>query len=127
MHNMDPQGARDQMHQHGQPVESGRFNAVSQLRSIAGLCNSGDFDAATMKLPLHERKINGDATDQAILRFSESLGPVSELRQMWKKTFELAFNSKNKYMLRTLELVQEKGLELALPSMEASSFRPQDT
>lgn len=127
MHNMDPQGARDQMHQHGQPVESGRFNAVSQLRSIAGLCNSGDFDAATMRLPLHERKINGDATDQAILRFSESLGPVSELRQMWKKTFELAFNSKNKYMLRTLELVQEKGLELALPSMEASSFRPQDT
>ena len=127
MHNMDPQGARDQMHQHGQPVESGRFNAVSQLRSIAGLCNSGDFDAATMKLPLHERKINGDATDQAILRFSESLGPVSELRQMWKKTFELAFNSKNKYMLRTLELVQEKGLELALPSMEVSSFRPQDT
>jgi len=127
MHNMDPQGARDQMHQHGQPVESGRFNAVSQLRSIAGLCNSGDFDAATMKLPLHERKINGDATDQAILRFSESLGPVSELRQMWKKTFELAFNSKNKYMLGTLELVQEKGLELALPSMEASSFRPQDT
>jgi sodium/potassium-transporting ATPase subunit alpha len=124
---MDPQGARDQMHQHGQPVESGRFNAVSQLRSIAGLCNSGDFDAATMRLPLHERKINGDATDQAILRFSESLGPVSELRQMWKKTFELAFNSKNKYMLRTLELVQEKGLELALPSMEASSFRPQDT
>jgi sodium/potassium-transporting ATPase subunit alpha len=124
---MDPQGARDQMHQHGQPVESGRFNAVSQLRSIAGLCNSGDFDAATMKLPLHERKINGDATDQAILRFSESLGPVSELRQMWRKTFELAFNSKNKYMLRTLELVQEKGLELALPSMEASSFRPQDT
>lgn len=80
-----------------------------------------------MKLPLHERKINGDATDQAILRFSESLGPVSELRQMWKKTFELAFNSKNKYMVRTLELVQEKGLELALPSMEASSFRPQDT
>jgi sodium/potassium-transporting ATPase subunit alpha len=126
MHNMDPQGARDQMHQHGQPVESGRSNAVSQLRSIAGLCNSGEFDAATMKLPLHERKINGDATDQAILRFSESLGPVSELRQMWKKTFELAFNSKNKYMIRTLELVQEKGLELALPSMEASSFRPQD-
>jgi sodium/potassium-transporting ATPase subunit alpha len=124
---MDPQGARDQMHQHGQQVESGKSNAVSQLRFIAGLCNSGEFDAATMKLPLHERKINGDATDQAILRFSESLGPVSELRQMWKKTFELAFNSKNKYMVRTLELVQEKGLELALPSMEASSFRPQDT
>jgi sodium/potassium-transporting ATPase subunit alpha len=82
---------------------------------------------SSMRLPLHERKINGDATDQAILRFSESLGPVSELRQMWKKTFELAFNSKNKYMIRTLELVQDKGLELALPSTEASTFRPQDT
>lgn len=127
MHNMDPQSARDEMHQYGQPVEGGRSNAVSQLRSIAGLCNSGEFDVATMKLPLHERKINGDATDQAILRFSESLGPVSELRQMWKKTFELAFNSKNKYMVRTHELVQGKGLDLALPSTEASSFRPEDT
>jgi len=127
MHNMDPQSARDEMHQYGRPVEGGRSNAVSQLRLISGLCNSGEFDAATMKLPLHERKINGDATDQAILRFSESLGSVSELRQMWKKTFELAFNSKNKYMIRTLELVQEQGLELALPSTEASSFRPQDT
>jgi len=127
MHNMDPQTARDELYQYGQPVENGRSNAVSQLRSIAGLCNAGEFDASTMKLPLHERKINGDATDQAILRFSESLGPVSELRQMWKKTFELAFNSKNKYMIRTLELVQENGLELALPSTEASTFRFQDT
>jgi sodium/potassium-transporting ATPase subunit alpha len=127
MHNMDPQTARDEMH----PVY-GKFqvkvsNAVAQLRSIAGLCNSGEFDAATNHLPLHERKINGDATDQAILRFSESLGPVSELRQMWKKTFELAFNSKNKYMIRTLELDQEKGLDLALSSEEIPSFRPQDT
>jgi sodium/potassium-transporting ATPase subunit alpha len=124
---MDPQTARDEMHQYGLPVEGKGSNAVSQLRSIAGLCNSGEFDAATNKLPLHERKINGDATDQAILRFSESLGPVSELRQAWKKTFELAFNSKNKYMIRTLELVQEKGLELTLPPTEASSFRPEDT
>lgn len=127
MHNMDPQTARDELYQYGQPVENGRSNAVSQLRFIAGLCNAGEFDAATMKLPIHERKINGDATDQAILRFSESLGPVSELRLMWRKTFELAFNSKNKYMIRTLELVQEKGLKLALPSTEASTFRPQDT
>jgi sodium/potassium-transporting ATPase subunit alpha len=128
MHNMDPQTTRDEMHQYGQPTREGKIsNAVAQLRSIAGLCNSGEFDAATNHLPLHERKINGDATDQAILRFSESLGPVSELRQMWKKTFELAFNSKNKYMIRTLELVQQKGLDLALSSEEIASFRPQDT
>jgi sodium/potassium-transporting ATPase subunit alpha len=128
MHNMDPQTARDEMHHYGNRVSEGNSsNAIAQLRSIAGLCNASEFDAATNDLPLHERRINGDATDQAILRFSESLGPVSELRQVWKKTFELAFNSKNKYMIRTLELVQEKGLELALSSTEAASFRPEDT
>src|SRR5450432_3190134 len=123
--NMTPEAARDELIQRRR--DSPGKNAVEQLRLIAGLCNSGEFDAATMKLPLHERKINGDATDQAILRFSESLGPVTELRQMWKKSFELAFNSKNKYMIRTLELVQPEGLDLALSTAEAASFHPKDT
>lgn len=125
LQNMDPQCTRDEMMH--RRTEGRGFNAVDQLRAIAGLCNSGEFDAATNHLPLHERKINGDATDQAVLRFSESLGPVSELRQMWKKTFELAFNSKNKYMIRTLELAEKEGLDVALPSTEAASFRPEDT
>src|SRR2546423_1853039 len=68
-----------------------REDVIDQLRIIAGLCNSGEFDASTMHLPIHERKINGDATDQAILRLSESLGPVSELRRDWKKCFEITF------------------------------------
>jgi sodium/potassium-transporting ATPase subunit alpha len=52
---------------------------------------------------------------------------VSELRRMWKKTFELAFNSKNKYMIRTLALVEVEGLKVALPAAEAEAFRPDDT
>ncbi|EMD89795.1 hypothetical protein COCC4DRAFT_124864 [Bipolaris maydis ATCC 48331] len=76
--------------------------AVDQIRVIGGLCNSGEFDAATMHLPIADRKINGDATDQAILRLSESFGSVSELRNQWKKTFEIAFNSKNKFMVRIM-------------------------
>jgi sodium/potassium-transporting ATPase subunit alpha len=129
MHNMDPTSARDEMMQYGKPQTEGKrpSNSIAQLRTIAGLCNSGEFDASTSGLPLHERKINGDATDQAILRFSESLGPVTELRQMWKKSFELAFNSKNRYMIRTLELVQPEGLDLALSTAEAASFHPKDT
>lgn len=112
---------------YGRDMKEGHTsNAVAQLRAVAGLCNSGEFDAATFNLPIHERKINGDATDQAVLRLSESLGPVSELRQMWKKTFELAFNSKNKYMIRTFELAQKEGLDLALPNTEAATFRPED-
>ncbi|KUJ19293.1 putative H /K ATPase alpha subunit [Mollisia scopiformis] len=122
---MDPQAARDEMMQQSQ--KNGKTNAVAQLRAIAVLCNSGEFDAAINDLPLHERKINGDATDQAILRFSESLGSVSEIRGLWKKTFELAFNSKNKYMIRTFELGQEEDLNIALPSTEAATFRPEDT
>lgn len=53
-------------------------------------------------MPIHERKINGDATDQAVLRLSESLGSVAQLRQDWKKIFEIAFNSKNKFMVRIM-------------------------
>jgi sodium/potassium-transporting ATPase subunit alpha len=77
-------------------------HAVDQIRIIGGLCNSGEFDAATMHMPISERTINGDATDQAILRLSESFGPVAELRNQWKKTFEIAFNSKNKFMVRIM-------------------------
>lgn len=97
-------------------------NPISQLRTVAGLCNSGEFDAATYHLPLHERKMHGDATDQAVLRFSESLGAVDELRQAWAKTFELAFNSKNKFMIRTHILAQKSGLDMALPFGERGDF-----
>ncbi|KAI9047993.1 hypothetical protein LZ554_007791 [Drepanopeziza brunnea f. sp. 'monogermtubi'] len=128
MYNMTPESALDEMMLYGRDMKEGHTsNAVAQLRSLAGLCNSGEFDAGTFSLPIQERKINGDATDQAVLRFSESLGPVSELRNMWKKTFELAFNSKNKYMIRTLELVEREGLDIALPNSEAATFRPEDT
>ncbi|KAI4690640.1 uncharacterized protein J4E88_002112 [Alternaria novae-zelandiae] len=79
-----------------------KTNIMDQVRMLGGLCNSGEFDAATMHLPIAERKINGDATDQAILRLSESLGSVAELRRDWKKVFEIAFNSKNKFMVRLM-------------------------
>jgi len=77
-------------------------NIIDQVRILGGLCNSGEFDAATMDLPISDRKINGDATDQAILRLSEALGSVTQLRRDWKKVFEIAFNSKNKFMIRIM-------------------------
>lgn len=79
-----------------------REDVIDRLRMLAGLCNSGEFDAATMHLPVAQRKINGDATDQALLRLSESLGSVAELRRDYKKVFEIAFNSKNKFMVRLM-------------------------
>ena len=79
--------------------ESESREVLDQLRSVGGLCNAAQFDAASLALPLSERKINGDATDSAILRFSEELGEVSDLTQNWKREFDLPFNSKNKYMV----------------------------
>jgi sodium/potassium-transporting ATPase subunit alpha len=79
-----------------------RENIIDQVRILGGLCNSGEFDAATMHLPIAERTINGDATDQAVLRLSEGLGSVAELRRDFKKVFEIAFNSKNKFMVRLM-------------------------
>lgn len=101
-------------------------NSISQLRALAGLCNAGAFDASTMNLPLHERIVHGDATDQAILRFSESLGDVAELRRWWRAKYELAFNSKNKYMIKAFTLAHQSGVSLALPADTASIFGPGD-
>lgn len=121
---MTAQSARDTLaiNKHSAPNN----NALDQLRAIAGLCNAGQLDAATMRLPLHERVIHGDATDQAILRFSESLGQVAELKRCWSTKYELAFNSKNKYMIRALGLSHPDGLSLALPLDTASVFQPGD-
>ena len=124
MQRMTPQGARDTtiINRHHSP----RKNAIDQLRAVAGLCNAGEFDATTRQLPLHERVIHGDATDQAILRFSEGLGPVAELRRCWHTKYELAFNSKNKYMIRALGLAHPDGLAFALPEGTAAVFQPGD-
>jgi sodium/potassium-transporting ATPase subunit alpha len=88
--------------------------AATQLRAIAALCNAAEFDAADMDTPVHRRRAHGDATDQAILRFSEQLGSVREMHQGWKRTFELAFRSKNKFMIRTFEMGQDEAAQSIL-------------
>lgn len=102
-----PEAARNlmgviQSEKEASPSSGNLEEVINQVRILGGLCNSGEFDAATMNLPIAERKINGDATDQAILRLSESFGSVFELRHDWKKIFEIAFNSKNKFMVRLM-------------------------
>ena len=97
-------------------------NAIKQLRAVAAICNAGEFDVTSITRPLADRIIIGDATDQAVLRFSESLGPVSDTRNMWRKRFDLSFNSKNKFMIRVHSASDSKGPEDALPFLEASAF-----
>jgi sodium/potassium-transporting ATPase subunit alpha len=68
-----------------QKQEGKSINAIEQLRAVAALYNIRESDAATDDVPLHERHIIGDATDQAVLRLSKSLGPIAELRKIWEE------------------------------------------
>ncbi|MCJ1306958.1 hypothetical protein MMC25_000602 [Agyrium rufum] len=104
-------------------LEDSNFSSTKQLHALAGLCNAGEFEAATTNLPLKDRVIIGDATDQAVLRFSEGLGSVHELRNMWRKRFDLAFNSKNKFMIRIFSALPTTDPETALSVKEAEDFR----
>lgn len=79
------------------------IDGIEYLYTIAGLCNSASFDPRTIHLPLSERIIHSNATDQAILRFAESIAPTAELEQKWNKVSELSFNSKAKFMARLYE------------------------
>ncbi|KAF8968636.1 hypothetical protein BDZ97DRAFT_1799384 [Flammula alnicola] len=73
--------------------------AHHQLHKAGTLCNGASFDSATAHLPVAEREINGDATDAAVLRFIESVGPASQVRESNAQIFQIPFNSKNKWML----------------------------
>ncbi|KAJ5950048.1 hypothetical protein N7454_001632 [Penicillium verhagenii] len=99
---------------------------LRQVQAIAGLCNAGEFDNESSNVPLSERRIFGDATDQAILRFSESLGSVAELRKPWKTIFNLAFDSKNKFMIKAMQTSSPEAPSICLSPIETGNFRSGD-
>jgi sodium/potassium-transporting ATPase subunit alpha len=91
-----------------------------QFALIAGLCNEAEFDPTTQHLPIEQRKVHGNATDQAVLRLAESIRSVSEMQLKWQTLFRLAFNSKNKFMIT---IVQK--LRASLETQEQALDRPQ--
>lgn len=99
-----------------------RKAALEQLRVLSAVCNAGEFDPTTIHLPLAERRIIADATDQAILRLSEGLGPVAQSRDMWRKRFDLAFNSKNKFALRVVSADNKAAVSSTLSISETKAF-----
>ncbi|KDR77765.1 hypothetical protein GALMADRAFT_412632 [Galerina marginata CBS 339.88] len=88
---------------------------LSQLALVSRLCNGAKFEGQAERVPVSQRTIKGDPTDTAILRFGEeslqkSLSMdegtemVRTLSRTYKKTFEIPFNSRNKWMM---SIVQE--------------------
>lgn len=101
-------------------------SVVQQLVAVGSLCNAGEFDTASEKAPLSERRIYGDATDQAILRFSESQGSVADIRKGWKKFFSLDFDSKNKFMVKAFTPVLPDSPKAWLSTAESNDFNAED-
>ncbi|KAK8062598.1 Na/K ATPase alpha 1 subunit [Apiospora hydei] len=88
--------------------------AIHQLRSAAGLCKATDLDAEALSAPLAERRIFGDATDQAALRFSAGLGSVPDPRGVCTRRFALALDSRNRFVAPLLGLAEPRGLGVLL-------------
>ncbi|KAG5950444.1 hypothetical protein E4U53_005040 [Claviceps sorghi] len=103
-------------------------HAFGQLASLSALCNGAELDASQADIPIEKRNIFGDATDTAVLRFSElvSHGNVNYFRSCWKRVFELAFNSKNKFMIRCFTISRQEALGRTLTQQNASGFKDDD-
>ncbi|BEI88802.1 uncharacterized protein CcaverHIS019_0201640 [Cutaneotrichosporon cavernicola] len=85
----------------------GTDERVAQLATIAGLCNGAQFES--------EGRVNGDATDSAILRFADSLRSVDATNSDWAEVYKAAFSSKTKFMLRLLRLSGSSSLSTPAP------------
>ncbi|KND90695.1 Sodium/potassium-transporting ATPase subunit alpha-1 [Tolypocladium ophioglossoides CBS 100239] len=99
-----------------------------QLGALAALCNAAEMDATQSDVPIEKRGIFGDATDTAVLRFSESLesGNVAYFKACWQKVFDLAFNSKNKFMIRCFKIARPEAIHRTLHSEAAARFAEND-
>lgn len=104
------------------------LGAFGQIGALAALCNGTEMDAAQADVLIEERHIFGDATDTAVLRFSESFsdGNVAYFRACWHRVFKLTFNSKNKYMIRCFSITRREALKNTLHAAAAKKFGDQD-
>ncbi|XP_044134056.1 potassium-transporting ATPase alpha chain 2-like [Bufo gargarizans] len=70
------------------------------LSRIATLCNRAEFCANQEEVPINKRTVNGDASEAALLKFTENIiGNVMDIRERNEKVLEIPFNSSNKYQV----------------------------
>jgi sodium/potassium-transporting ATPase subunit alpha len=65
---------------------------LQQIAAISSICNDASFESTNEKLG--DRKIKGNATDAAILNFSDAVGSSDDYRSAWREVFKQSFNSK---------------------------------
>ncbi|XP_040183060.1 potassium-transporting ATPase alpha chain 1 [Rana temporaria] len=75
------------------------------LSKVVTLCNRASFKGGQDGVPIPKRIVIGDASETALLKFSElTVGNAMEYRDRFKKVSELPFNSTNKFQLSIHEL-----------------------
>jgi sodium/potassium-transporting ATPase subunit alpha len=83
-----------------------------KLRHCMGLASVATFEETkeNMERPILKRKANGDASEQAIIKFVEPLSEVKAFRAANPLLYEIPFNSTNKWYLSIREVNGEKYL-----------------
>jgi len=82
------------------------------LERVACLCNRAEFKGGQETLPVMKRDVNGDASEAAILKFTElSKGNVIAYRRENKKVCEIPFNSTNKFQVSLHEMDEENNVQ----------------
>nr|XP_032832154.1 potassium-transporting ATPase alpha chain 2-like [Petromyzon marinus] len=85
--------------QTGQPFDISSSTWMS-LSRVAALCNRAEFRPNQEDLPISRRDVSGDASETALLKFTEQLlGSIANMREQNNKVAEIPFNSTNKYQL----------------------------
>jgi sodium/potassium-transporting ATPase subunit alpha len=79
----------------------------SRLLAAASHCNDATFDPTTINMPVAGREVQGNATDAAVLRFAATAKGGDFGTVIVPRLFQIAFNSKNKWML-TLHRKEEE-------------------
>uniref|UniRef100_A0A6Q2XCL0 Sodium/potassium-transporting ATPase subunit alpha n=1 Tax=Esox lucius TaxID=8010 RepID=A0A6Q2XCL0_ESOLU len=70
------------------------------LARVAALCNRAIFKPNQESLPIPSRIVVGDASETALLKFTElTIGNTMEYRERFKKVVEVPFNSTNKFQV----------------------------
>eukprot|EP01135_Chromosphaera_perkinsii_P004408 Nk52_evm11s280 gene=Nk52_evmTU11s280 len=74
-------------------------NSFKALFAVAGLCNRAEFESGQEDVELMQKKVIGDASETAILKFCEPVRCVADWRAACPKVLEIPFNSANKYQI----------------------------
>lgn len=88
-----------------------------ELLFIGAVCGKAVFDARDLEenpeASIDNRKVNGDASEAGILKFTEKITSVTQMRATNGQVATIPFNSANKFMV-TINKVADNGNKLRL-------------